>query len=46
MKEEKCLDAKELEKFLWFLQSKSDSVYAKETEKAVKQFLNETREDS
>jgi len=46
MKEEKCLDVKELEKFLWFLQNKSDSVYTKETEEAVKQFLDKTREES
>ncbi|WP_156418623.1 hypothetical protein [Lentibacillus amyloliquefaciens] len=45
MNEKRYMALKALEKFLWFLQSKSESVYAKETE-AVKQFLDKTREES
>ncbi|MFC3041623.1 hypothetical protein ACFOGI_15355 [Virgibacillus xinjiangensis] len=41
----RLIDMNELERFLWYLQSKSDSAFERETEKAVKRFLTEIRRD-
>ncbi|GAB3051215.1 hypothetical protein [Virgibacillus ainsalahensis] len=41
MSEKRYVDVKELERFLWFLLSKSDSIYEKETEQAVRWFIAE-----
>lgn len=39
----RTIDIKELENFLWYLQDKSDDVYAAETKKAVERFLEEIK---
>ncbi|MFC2947562.1 hypothetical protein [Virgibacillus sediminis] len=45
MSQNRLIDVNELERFLWYLQSKSNGVFERETEQAVKRFLAEIRRD-